>query len=188
MAKRRHKAGRRQAATHGPADQLDLGVEATMANARSPRVTPDIAALLRVAGDLRGLPRPDFKARLKADLKKSASRQKAAPAAHPHGVATPYLMIRDASRALDFYKRAFGATELMRMADPSGHIAHAEIKIGDAPIMIADEEPSNFNVSPESLGGSSAFICSAVTSCLCVATIQTCPNGSTNLPRRSPYG
>ena len=127
-----------------------------MANARSPRVTPDIAALLRVAGDLRGLPRPDFKARLKADLKKSAGKHKAASVRH--GIATPYLMIRDASRALDFYKRAFGATELSRMTEPGGHIAHAEIKIGDAPIMIADEEPRYFNVSPESLGGSSAFI------------------------------
>ena len=132
-----------------------------MVNARSPRVNSGVAALLKIAGDLRGLPRPEFKTRLKTDLRKAAATHKtakAAPAAHRHGIATPYLMIRDASRALDFYKRAFGATELMRMADPSGHIAHAEIKVGDAPIMIADEEPRSFNVSPESLGGSSAFI------------------------------
>ncbi len=120
-----------------------------------------IAALLRVAGELRGLPRPEFKARLKADLKKSISEQAAGKAARVrgrHGVATPYLMIRDAARAIDFYKEAFGATELSRMAAPSGYIAHAEIKIGDAPIMIAEEEPQYFNVSPQTLGGSSAFI------------------------------
>ena len=133
-----------------------------MADARLPRLNSSLTALLRIAGDLRGLPRQQFKTRLKADLKKRLAEAEAAPAApavqRRHGVATPYLMIRDAARALDFYKEAFGATELMRMADPAGHIAHAEIRVGDAPIMIADEDPQNFNLSPESLGGSSAFI------------------------------
>src|SRR5262249_48213188 len=58
-------------------------------------------------------------------------------------------------RAIDFYKKAFGATELMRMADPtSGKIGHAEIKIGDSVIMIADEFPEMDARSPKSLGGS----------------------------------
>jgi len=132
-----------------------------MADASPPRVNAGIAALLKIASDLRGLPRPEFKTRLKADLKKSITahnRAKTAPQARSHGVATPYLMIRDASRAIDFYKRAFGATELMRMAEPGGRLAHAEIQIGDAPIMIAEEAPGYFNVSPQSLGGSSAFV------------------------------
>ena len=133
-----------------------------MADARPPRVSSGIAALLEVAGELRGLPRQEFKMQLRASLKKNAlptpSTKAALTARRRHGIATPYLMIRDASRAIDFYKRAFGATELSRMADPSGHIAHAEIKIGDAAIMIAEEEPRYFNLSPDALGGSSAFV------------------------------
>jgi PhnB protein len=68
--------------------------------------------------------------------------------------ATPYLCARDAASAIEFYKKAFGATELMRMADPSGKIGHAEIKIGDAPIMLADEFPEMGFLSPQTLDGS----------------------------------
>ena len=71
---------------------------------------------------------------------------------------TPYLCVRDAARALEFYKKAFGATELMRMADPSGKIGHAEIKIGDSHIMLADEFPEMGFRSPQSLGGSPVAI------------------------------
>jgi PhnB protein len=53
--------------------------------------------------------------------------------------ATPYLIIQGAAEAIDFYKKAFGATELMRHAEPTGKVRHAEIKIGDSPFMIADE-------------------------------------------------
>jgi len=66
---------------------------------------------------------------------------------------TPYLIIKGASAAIDFYRKAFGATELFRMPDPSGKgVAHAEIKIGDSPIMLADEQPQMYR-SPLSLGG-----------------------------------
>src|SRR5215468_10855697 len=66
---------------------------------------------------------------------------------------TPYLIIKGASAAIDFYKRAFGATELFRMPDPSGKmVMHAEIKIGDSPIMLADEQPAMYR-GPQSLGG-----------------------------------
>jgi PhnB protein len=68
--------------------------------------------------------------------------------------ATPYLIVRDAARALEFYKQAFGAVEQMRFADPSGKIGHAEIKIGDSIIMLADEFPDMGFRSPQSLGGS----------------------------------
>lgn len=54
---------------------------------------------------------------------------------------TPYLIVNDAAKAIDFYKRAFNAVELMRMAGEGGKIGHAEIKIGDSPIMLADEFP-----------------------------------------------
>ena len=68
--------------------------------------------------------------------------------------ATPYLIIKGAAAALDFYKKAFGATELFRMASPDGKIGHAEIRIGDSQIMLADEVPGMGYVSPQTLGGS----------------------------------
>ena len=69
---------------------------------------------------------------------------------------TPYLTIRDASDAIEFYRRAFGATELGRMADPTGKIANAEIQIGDSRILIRDE--TSETPGPESLGGSPVMI------------------------------
>jgi PhnB protein len=65
-----------------------------------------------------------------------------------------YLTVRGASDALEFYKKAFGAVELMRLNMPDGKIAHAEFKIGDSIFMISDERPECGSTSPESLGGS----------------------------------
>src|SRR5262249_41030147 len=67
---------------------------------------------------------------------------------------TPYLIVKGAAGALDFYKKAFGATELFRLPGPDGTIGHAEIKIGDSIIMLADEHPEMDFRGPESLGGS----------------------------------
>ena len=72
--------------------------------------------------------------------------------------ATPYLICKGAARAIDFYKQAFGATELMRFPGPGGSIGHAEIKIGDSPMMLADEMPQMGYRSPASLGGSPVSI------------------------------
>ncbi len=83
---------------------------------------------------------------------------KVKPIPEGYHTATPYLIIKDAARAIEFYKKAFGATELMRMADPSGRIGHAEIRIGDSPIMLADEVPEMGHRSPQSLGGSPVSI------------------------------
>lgn len=71
---------------------------------------------------------------------------------------TPYLIVKDAARAIEFYKKAFGATELLRFPDPSGKVGHAEIKIGDSPIMLADEFPEKGARSPQSFGGSPVLI------------------------------
>lgn len=71
---------------------------------------------------------------------------------------TPYLIINGAADAIEFYKKAFGATELFRMAQPDGKIGHAEIKIGDSPIMLADEFPEMKYLGPKSLGGSPVSI------------------------------
>jgi len=62
---------------------------------------------------------------------------------------TPYLIVKNAARAIDFYKNAFGATELMRFPGPNNTIAHAEIKIGDSPIMLADESPDGSYRAPQ---------------------------------------
>ena len=66
---------------------------------------------------------------------------------------TPYLIIKGAADAIDFYKRTFGAAELMRMPRPDGKIGHAEIRIGDSAIMLADEHLEMGHRSPQSLGG-----------------------------------
>ena len=68
---------------------------------------------------------------------------------------TPYLYVSDAAHAIEFYQQIFGATEVMRMGDPSGKIGHAEIKVGGSHIMLADEFPEMDSRSPQSLGGSS---------------------------------
>jgi PhnB protein len=68
--------------------------------------------------------------------------------------ATPYLIIKGAAAALEFYKKAFGATELMRIQAPGGTVGHAEIKVGKAIIMLADEFPDMNCKSPQSFGGS----------------------------------
>ncbi len=68
--------------------------------------------------------------------------------------ATPYLIVKDAARAIEFYKEAFGATLLFRMDDTDGRVGHAEIKIGDSPIMVSDEYPEMKYFSPQTLGGS----------------------------------
>jgi PhnB protein len=71
---------------------------------------------------------------------------------------TPYLIIKGAADAIEYYKKAFGATELFRMPQPDGKIGHAEIKIGDSPIMIADEFPEMNYLGPQSLGGTAVSI------------------------------
>ncbi len=71
---------------------------------------------------------------------------------------TPYLIVNDGGRALDFYQRAFGAKEQMRMPQPDGRIGHAEIQIGDSRIMLADEFPEMDARSPKSVGGSPVSI------------------------------
>ena len=72
--------------------------------------------------------------------------------------ATPYLVIKGAASALEFYRKAFGATEIMRMPAPGGTIGHAEIKIGKAIIMLADEFPDMDYKSPQAYGGTPVSI------------------------------
>ncbi len=71
---------------------------------------------------------------------------------------TPYLIMKGAADAIEFYKKAFGATELFRMPQPDGKVAHAEIKIGDSPIMLSDEYPEMGFTGPTTLGGTPVSI------------------------------
>jgi PhnB protein len=67
---------------------------------------------------------------------------------------TPYLIVDDAQTAIDFYQNALGAAEHVRLADPSGKVMHAEIRLGNVSIMLADEFPELGYKSPKTLGGS----------------------------------
>ncbi|HEY0592598.1 MAG TPA: VOC family protein [Thermoanaerobaculia bacterium] len=71
---------------------------------------------------------------------------------------TPYLAVRNAAAALEFYKKAFGAEELLRMPAPDGKIAHAEIRIGDSIVMLADEHPDMDFVGPQTRGGATSTL------------------------------
>ena len=102
-----------------------------------------------------------MKKRPAANKKKVAVRKAAAPRKKmvkpiPEGyhTVTPYLSLQGAAEALEFYKKAFGARELMRLDAPGGKIAHAEMKIGDSIIMMADEFPDMDFLSPLTRGGS----------------------------------
>lgn len=67
---------------------------------------------------------------------------------------TPYIIVHDAQAAIDFYIKAFGASEVLRLNSPDGKIAHAEVKIGDSHVMLADENKEFGAISPKTLGGS----------------------------------
>ena len=78
----------------------------------------------------------------------------AKPIPEGYHTVTPYLVMKDAARAIEFYKSAFDAKELFRMPGPGGKVMHAELKIGDSPVMLADEFPEMDARSPVSIGGS----------------------------------
>jgi PhnB protein len=85
-----------------------------------------------------------------------AKNVKAIPTGH-HTV-TPYLAIRNAARALEFYEKGFGATVAYKLLLPDGRLGHAEIRLGDSFIMLADEFPEYGGKAPEALGGSPVSI------------------------------
>ena len=75
------------------------------------------------------------------------------PIPEGYHTATPYLIIKGAAAALEFYKKALGAEELLCMKAPDGSVMHAEIKIGDSPIMLGEESKEMNAPSPQTLGG-----------------------------------
>jgi len=81
------------------------------------------------------------------------------PVPEGYHTVTPYLIVSGGAKAIEFYKRALGATEKLRLESPDGKIGHAEIEIGDSVIMLADEFPEMGAKSPQSIGGTPVGIC-----------------------------
>ena len=100
------------------------------------------------------------KAAKPAARKKTAPKKarKVAPVPKGYRTVTPYLVFRDAAKAIEFYKKAFGAKELLRMPGPDGRIAHGELQIGDSRIMVGDENPQQGASAPQSIGGTCVHI------------------------------
>ena len=137
-------------------DQLDQAINALLAepDATLPAADSELLPLLSIAAELRQLPRENFKARLKADLKRSISMATTAePIAATRTFAAPRLAFKDAAKAIEFYKKAFGARETMRF-DTGAGIPHAEIMIGDSVVMLCDEWPEGGQYSAETMGSS----------------------------------
>ena len=82
---------------------------------------------------------------------------------------TPYLAIKDADKAIEFYKKAFNATELFRMNGPDGKVAHAEIQIGNSRMMLADEFAQMGHLGPKTRGGTTVSLMIYVEDCDAIA-------------------
>jgi len=137
-------------------EKLDQAVTHLLAAPKAKLHTedPELLPLLRIAAELRQLPREDFKARLKSDLqRKSSMATMTESAASVRIVASPRMTFKDVAKAIEFYKNAFGAKETFRFEVGSG-IAHAEILIGDSVVMLAEEWPEGGRYSPETTGNS----------------------------------
>ncbi len=135
----------------------------------------------------------------KAPARKTAKRA-AAPAAAAASPLTPYLCVKGAADALDFYKKAFGATEALRITGTDGSIGHAEIEVGGALIMLSDEWPEGGVFSPTTVGGTcvtlhlyvpdvDAVVARAVDAQAAVErAIQDQPYGDRSATLRDPFG
>ncbi len=142
-------------------EQLDEAVQAIVTRlsdvkADAPHAGADarVVPLVRLATELRDLPREEFKIRLRNDLERSASMATTTePIAAVRTVASPRMTFKDAAKAIEFYKSAFGAKEIMRF-EVGGGIPHAEIRIGDSVILLAEEWPEGGRFSSETLGNS----------------------------------
>jgi PhnB protein len=137
-------------------EQLDDAVQGLIRNPGAPLPGGEagVSRLVRIAAELRDLPREDFKMRLKNDLERSISMATTtAPVAATRTFAAPRLAFKDAAKAIEFYRNAFGAKETMRF-DTGGGIAHAEILIGDSVVMLCEEWPEGGRYSAETTGSS----------------------------------
>jgi len=146
-------------------EQLNRAIEALLVSPDGgpPKVEKGVEPLVRVAERLRGLPRQEFKTRLKSELLEGRRTMStvAEPIASIHPVAVPRLTFKDAAKAIEFYKDAFGAQETMRF-EVGGKIPHAEIKIGNSSVLVTEEWPEGGRFSPETLGNSPVMMALSV--------------------------
>lgn len=151
-----------------PSEQFDRIISALLAGTEPslPNSGSSLAGVAAVAADLRGLPRENFKSALKSQLLGGSSMaSKTVTATEPASskqtqqiTATTFLIVKGAARAIEFYKQAFGATETMRLNMPGDRIGYAELNIGGASIVLADESPAYGSVSAETLGGAPFYV------------------------------
>ena len=143
-------------------DQLDDAVSAVVELNQPDLAAVDqqVAELASIAQDLVWLPRESFRIQLREQLIRRDSMSSAVQKLEGPSVekVSLYMTVSNASAAIEFYKSAFGAKELFRLAEPSGKIGHAEFQIGNAVIMISDEYPDYNALSPQTIGGTSVKI------------------------------
>lgn len=97
--------------------------------------------------------------RRKPPLKRAAApKKKVQPIPAGYSSVTPYLSVQGAAQAIEFYKKAFGAKEIMRMPGPEGKLGHAEVRIGDSRVMLSDEYEAMGFLGPQARGGTTAHI------------------------------
>ncbi len=153
MPKRSLNPGNRDQKT---IEQLNQALDALLArnDGKSGKVSAAIEPLVRLAAEMRNLPREAFKARLKSELLRGKSMSTVAePVATVRTTASPRMAFRDPAKAIAFYKQALGAKETFRF-EVGGQIPHAEIMIGDSTINLAGEWPEGGRFSAETLGSS----------------------------------
>src|SRR5579872_3799638 len=140
------------------AEQLNRALDVVLArtNSQPAKMDANIEPLVRLAAELRDLPRQEFKTRLKSQVlageKNMASIAEPITAVHP--VATPRLTFKNVAKAIEFYVKALGARETFRFEVPEMGIPHAEIMIGNSMIMLAEEWPEGGRFSAETWGHS----------------------------------
>jgi uncharacterized glyoxalase superfamily protein PhnB len=139
-------------------DQLDQAITRILADpdVLPSSIDPSLEELLRVARDLRDIPSPDFKARLRADLERNASMTKQAVVFRPgFRTVTPYIVVPGGEQLIEFMKHTFGAEETGRANAGSGAF-HAEVRIGDSMLMIGQAPPELKR--PPSLGAFQVYV------------------------------
>ena len=122
-------------AERNAAEQFDQAIDALLSGRpETAQFDPELATALVMAADLRDLPDPNFKSRLKGELMPTTT-------AATHHTVTPYFVVQGATDLIDFLKATFGANELARFARPDGSIMHAAVAIGDSIIEMGDSSP-----------------------------------------------
>ncbi|HSE40357.1 MAG TPA: VOC family protein [Acidobacteriota bacterium] len=150
--------------------QLNEEIELLLNNPDAFSVSQDaeLGPLVQIATDLRHMPDENFRSQLRMRLAHQARRMSESFTSQTESKGktmrsetlslTPYLVVKNAAQAIEFYKNALGATEIYRLQEPDGRIGHAELKIGKAQIMLADEFPEYGILSAQTIGQSPVSI------------------------------